>query len=55
MYVMMQSNASGILQGQPLKIENMILEISNWLGFWHFHVKQWGGFMLHVILHFLSF
>jgi hypothetical protein len=30
---MMQFDASGILRGQPLKIENVILEISNWLEF----------------------
>jgi hypothetical protein len=23
-------------------------ELSNWFNFWHFHVKQWGGFMVHV-------
>jgi hypothetical protein len=20
-------------------------KLESWLGFWHFHVKQWGGFM----------
>jgi hypothetical protein len=24
-------------------------ELENWFSFWHFHVKQWGGFMIHVI------
>jgi hypothetical protein len=23
-------------------------ELSNWFNFWHFRVKQWGGFMVHV-------
>jgi hypothetical protein len=25
-----------------------IHELANWLNFWHFHVNQWGGFMVHV-------
>jgi hypothetical protein len=45
MYVMMQFDVGGIIWGLPLKIENVILEISNWLGFWHFHVRKWGGFI----------
>jgi hypothetical protein len=28
--------------------KNAIHEHYNWLGFWHFHVRQWEGFMLHV-------
>jgi hypothetical protein len=24
-------------------------ELKNWFSFWHFRVKQWGGFMIHVI------
>jgi hypothetical protein len=52
---MMQFDVGGIIRGLPLKIENVNLEINNWLGFWHFHVRKWGGFMLHVIIHFLSF
>jgi hypothetical protein len=30
-------------------------ELSNWLGFWHFRVKQWGDFMVHVNVSFVNF
>jgi hypothetical protein len=28
--------------------ESTIRELNNWLCFWHFYVRQWGAFMLHV-------
>jgi len=28
--------------------ETGVHELSNWLNFWQFCVKQWGGFMVHV-------
>jgi hypothetical protein len=28
--------------------EGAIHKFNNWLGFWHFCVQQWGGFMLDV-------
>jgi hypothetical protein len=28
--------------------EGAIHEFNNWLSFWHFRVRQWGGFMLNV-------
>jgi hypothetical protein len=24
-------------------------ELENWFNFWHFHVRQWGGFMIHAL------
>jgi len=30
-------------------------ELNNWLNFWHFFVKQWGGFMVHVSILSFSF
>ncbi len=32
-------------------MESVIHELNNWMGFWHFHVRQWGGFMPHVVFH----
>jgi hypothetical protein len=29
--------------------DGVIHEFNNWLNFWHFHVRQWGIFMLDVI------
>jgi hypothetical protein len=29
-------------------------ELGNWLSFWHFCVRQWGGFMVHVNEYFIS-
>jgi hypothetical protein len=28
--------------------ETSVHELANWFSFWHFHVKQWGNFMVHV-------
>jgi hypothetical protein len=30
-------------------------ELSNWFSFWHFHVRQWGGFKVHVNTSFVNF
>jgi hypothetical protein len=30
-------------------------ELSNWLSLWHFYVRQWGGFMVHVSTYSLNF
>jgi hypothetical protein len=30
-------------------------ELVNWLNFWHFHVKPWGGFMVHVSISRMNF
>jgi hypothetical protein len=45
MFDVLQFGHRGIFQGQLLKVQFMS---NNWLGFWHFHMRQWGGFMLHV-------
>ena len=29
-------------------IDKGILSLSKWLGFWHFHYRQWGGHVIHV-------
>jgi hypothetical protein len=35
--------------------EASVHELSNWFSFWHFRVKQWGGFMVDVDISFVNF
>jgi len=35
--------------------EASVHELANWLNFWHFHVREWGGFMVHVNISFMNF
>jgi hypothetical protein len=43
---MLQFNVASIFQG--LLPKSATHKLNNWLDFWHFCVRQWGGFMLHV-------
>jgi hypothetical protein len=39
-----------IIGGCPRGLLLKQVSMNNWLNFWHFRVKQWGGFMVHVTM-----
>jgi hypothetical protein len=48
MFILQLFDASGILQ--RMQIHTRFQKLENWFNFWHFHVKQWGGFIIHVTI-----
>jgi hypothetical protein len=46
-------NVAKISSGVAFKVG--VHELNNWLSFWHFHVGQWGRFMVHVNIFSMNF